>query len=330
MTRNVTRLVCAGVLLALTWPAAAQEKQKAMMRVHLPAPRTELVIQGVPIKPADADVRLFESPPLEVGKSFVYDIEASWTENGKPMTRKRSVKVMAGLTTEVDLRKADDNSPIPVKPMVDKPADKPIEKPADKPIDKPIEKPADKPVEKPADKPPVKPTVDKPIEKPADKPPDKPAEPIVGTPPEVVETMLKMAKVHDGDVVCVLGIRDGLVPLTAVTKFKAARVIGLEENVDHLARAKDATRSAGPKIELRKIAFAKLTEADLAEATVVVLDSTPQTQKNLKAISAVLKKLKPDTRVVAHEQGLADLRDDDYREQTVNGLDHAIHLYVLK
>ncbi len=100
MMRTVKTIALAALLLAL--PAAAQEKQKAMMRVHLPAPKTELVIQGVTLKPTDSDVRLFESPPLEVGKSFVYDIKATWMENGKPMTRERSVKVMAGLTTEVD------------------------------------------------------------------------------------------------------------------------------------------------------------------------------------------------------------------------------------
>jgi uncharacterized protein (TIGR03000 family) len=339
MMRLVTGLLCAGVMLASAWPATAQDKQKAMMRVHLPAPRTELVIQGVEIKPTDADVRLFESPLLEVGKSFVYDIEAKWTENGKPMTRKRSVKVMAGQTTEVDLRKGDENTPAPVKPMIDKPADKPadkpIEKPADKPADKPIEKPADKPpvsptIDKPVDKPSVKPMADKPAEKPVEKPADKPPEPIIGTPQEVVDTMLKMAKVHDGDVVCVIGVRDGLVPLTAVTKFKAARAIGLEENPVHLAWARGASTTAGPKVEFRKTDFAKLTEPDLADANVVVLDSTPLTQKHLKAISAVLKKLKPDTRIVSHEHAVADLRDDDYREQTVNNLDHAIHLYVIK
>src|SRR5438045_678225 len=92
------------VLLLLAVPCAfAQNGTKAMLRIYLPSPDTKLEIQGASLPPKNTEVRLFESPPLEAGKTFVYDVKATWTKDGKPMTRERSVKVTAGKTTELDL-----------------------------------------------------------------------------------------------------------------------------------------------------------------------------------------------------------------------------------
>lgn len=130
---TAAKLVLPAVLLVAVSMASAQEKLKAMMRVRLPAPRTKLEIQGAPIKVTDQEVRLFESPPLEPGKPYVYDVKATWMENGQELTRERSVKVLAGQTTEVDLRLEVDPAPGagPKPGAGDKPADPPAQ-PADK------------------------------------------------------------------------------------------------------------------------------------------------------------------------------------------------------
>jgi uncharacterized protein (TIGR03000 family) len=48
-------------------------------------------------------VRWFESPELTPGKDYVYDVKATWTENGKAVTRTRQVDVRANSITAVDL-----------------------------------------------------------------------------------------------------------------------------------------------------------------------------------------------------------------------------------
>lgn len=51
--------------------------------------------------------RLFHSPSLQPGKSFIYTIKARWMENGQPVERERQVTVQAGQKVTVNFR---DNS----------------------------------------------------------------------------------------------------------------------------------------------------------------------------------------------------------------------------
>jgi uncharacterized protein (TIGR03000 family) len=55
--------------------------------------------------PADAatGVRHFKSPPLTPNKWYTYKAVATWTENGKPVTREKTVDVQAGGRYAVDL-----------------------------------------------------------------------------------------------------------------------------------------------------------------------------------------------------------------------------------
>ena len=46
--------------------------------------------------------RAFVSPPLAPGKSYQYQIEARWTENGQTVDQTRSVPVTAGQAAVVD------------------------------------------------------------------------------------------------------------------------------------------------------------------------------------------------------------------------------------
>jgi uncharacterized protein (TIGR03000 family) len=40
--------------------------------------------------------RLFYSPPVEAGKTYIYHVKASWMDNGKEVTRERTLDVRAG------------------------------------------------------------------------------------------------------------------------------------------------------------------------------------------------------------------------------------------
>ncbi len=45
--------------------------------------------------------RQFASPPLEPGKTYIYDIRARWTENGQQIEQRQSISVQAGSSVTV-------------------------------------------------------------------------------------------------------------------------------------------------------------------------------------------------------------------------------------
>lgn len=55
--------------------------------------------------PADtlSGPRHFTSPPLQPGQTYTYKAWATWTENGKPVTREKSVDVQAGQRVTIDM-----------------------------------------------------------------------------------------------------------------------------------------------------------------------------------------------------------------------------------
>jgi uncharacterized protein (TIGR03000 family) len=58
-------------------------------------------------------VRNFESPPLPPGKSYNFEVTATWPRDGQMVTEKRTVPVTAGATTVVDLAGATSTAPEP-------------------------------------------------------------------------------------------------------------------------------------------------------------------------------------------------------------------------
>jgi uncharacterized protein (TIGR03000 family) len=72
---------------------------------------TQLKVEGTPTKQSGTS-RLFVSPPLEAGKTYVYTLTGTWEPNNyTTITRSREVTVRAGQEVEVDLRKPDDQWP---------------------------------------------------------------------------------------------------------------------------------------------------------------------------------------------------------------------------
>jgi uncharacterized protein (TIGR03000 family) len=100
----------------LATPAAGT----ASVRVLLPAD-ARLYFEGVPTAPVGPD-RLFESPPLALGRNYRYDIRAAWDENGREVVKTRSVVVHAGdrvrvdFTTPADLEEAPTLKTRPLAP----------------------------------------------------------------------------------------------------------------------------------------------------------------------------------------------------------------------
>jgi len=119
----------------------------------------------------------------------------------------------------------------------------------------------------------------------------------VPTPQDVVDAMLKVAKVRKGDVLYDLGSGDGRIPITAAQKYGIARGIGIDINPERIREANENLRKARVGDRVRFI-NADLFESDLSDATVITIYLLPAL--NLKLLPKLLKEVKPGTRIVSH------------------------------
>ncbi len=78
-------------------------RTSAEIQVRVPAD-AELWFNGAKTQQGGA-TRVFESPPLEPGARYAYDVKARWTEGGKAVERTLRVPVTAGIKREVDFTK---------------------------------------------------------------------------------------------------------------------------------------------------------------------------------------------------------------------------------
>ncbi|HVF64726.1 MAG TPA: class I SAM-dependent methyltransferase [Casimicrobiaceae bacterium] len=119
----------------------------------------------------------------------------------------------------------------------------------------------------------------------------------VPTPEDVVDAMLKVAKVGKGDVLYDLGSGDGRIPITAAQKYNIAKGVGIDINPERVKEANEnlAKTNIGNRV---KFINADLFESDFRDATVVTLYLLPEL--NLKLLPKLLKETKPGTRVVSH------------------------------
>ena len=144
----------------------------------------------------------------------------------------------------------------------------------------------------------------------------------VPTPHEVVEAMLKVAKVGKGDVLYDLGSGDGRIPITAAQKYGIARGIGIDINPE---RIKEANRNLARARVGDRVRFvnADLFESSFADATVVTLYLLPSL--NLKLLPKLLKELKPGTRIVSHAFDMGSWQPE--RSMEVDG--HSVYFWTI-
>src|SRR6266496_30769 len=137
----------------------------------------------------------------------------------------------------------------------------------------------------------------------------------VGTPQNVVEAMLTLAKVTAADVVYDLGSGDGRIPITAAKTF-GARGVGIEIDPFHLRIARDNMARAGVG---DRVTFLNedLFQADIHDATVVTIFLLPKL--NLQLMPKFRRELRRGTRIVSHEFDMGDEWPPE-KTQDVNGL----------
>ena len=143
----------------------------------------------------------------------------------------------------------------------------------------------------------------------------------VPTPSEVVDAMLKLAKVTSNDVVYDLGSGDGRIPIAAAKTY-GAHAVGIDIDPE---RIREATANARTAAVADRVTFRNedLFTADISPATVVTLYLSPSV--NARLTPKLMKELKPGTRVVSHAFDLGSWKPQ--QRLTVN--DRPIFLWTL-
>jgi precorrin-6B methylase 2 len=135
----------------------------------------------------------------------------------------------------------------------------------------------------------------------------------VPTPAEVVEAMLDLAQIRDGDVLYDLGSGDGRIPIAAVKRAKI-KATGIDIDPQRIAEANANARAHGVegKVTFRQ---ADLFASDFSDASVVTLYLLDSLNEKLRP--KLLKELKPGTRIVSHAFRMGEWKPE--KTQDVNG-----------
>ncbi len=157
---------------------------------------------------------------------------------------------------------------------------------------------------------------------PAEEPSRKPDVHFVPTPEEVVEEMLKLAKVQKTDVVYDLGCGDGRTVIMAAKQF-GARAVGIDIDPQRIEESRANAREAGVADQVTFIT-GDLFEADISEATVVTLYLL--NRLNMKLRPKLWRELKPGTRVVSHAFSMGDWEPD----QTVDVDGRTVRIWTIR
>jgi ribosomal protein L11 methylase PrmA len=135
----------------------------------------------------------------------------------------------------------------------------------------------------------------------------------VPTPPEVVDAMLKTARVTNNDLLYDLGCGDGRIVIAAAKEY-GARGVGIDIDPTRIKEAEANAAAAGVAGRVKFIQ-ADLFETDLRPATVVTLYLLESL--NLKLQPKLVTELRPGTRVVSHAFSMGPWTPDE--ELNVNG-----------
>jgi ubiquinone/menaquinone biosynthesis C-methylase UbiE len=146
--------------------------------------------------------------------------------------------------------------------------------------------------------------------------------PWVPTPEEVVDTMLREARVRPGDVVYDLGCGDGRIVIEAARKYGAAG-LGIDIEPERIREANEAAGAAGVAGRVRFIE-GDLFQLDLSPASVVTLYLFTKMNERLKP--RLRTELKPGSRVVAYQfNGMGDWRP----KKVIRRHRHPVYLFVV-
>lgn len=144
--------------------------------------------------------------------------------------------------------------------------------------------------------------------------------PFVPSPPHVVQRMLDVAQIKKGDVLYDMGSGDGRIVIEAAKQF-GIRGVGIDLNPELVAKARENAAKEGVSHLVEFRAQDGLT-VDISEATVVTLYMFKWFNN---ALRPKLQKLKPGSRVIAHDFDIDDWKPTkiEYVTAPKDGSDYA-------
>ena len=147
----------------------------------------------------------------------------------------------------------------------------------------------------------------------------------VPTPQEVVDAMLKLAKVSKNDVIYDLGSGDGRIPITAAKTY-GARGVGIDIDPTRIKEATENLKTSGMGDRV-KFLNQDLFTTDISEATVVTLYLLPSL--NVKLIPKLNKELKPGTRIVSHAFDMSADGTERKPRETLNVNGRTVYFWTI-
>jgi len=147
--------------------------------------------------------------------------------------------------------------------------------------------------------------------------------PFVPTPYEVVDRMLEVAEVKEGDVLYDLGSGDGRIVIAAVRKY-GAKAVGFEINPGLVKESRANIKAAGLE-HLAEIREEDVLSVDLSPASVVTMYLYPRA--NLRLRPVIRRQLKTGSRVVSHDFGMGDWKPDRV-ERVKDSAGHVRTIYL--
>jgi phospholipid N-methyltransferase len=144
--------------------------------------------------------------------------------------------------------------------------------------------------------------------------------PFVPSPQVVVDKMIELAAVAQGDLLYDMGSGDGRIVIAAAGK--GAKVVGFEIDGDLVKLSRENIQKA--KLEnLAEIRQQDILGVDLAAASAVTLYLLPDV--NLKLKPRLLSQLRPGSRIVSHSFDMDDWKP--YKVERVDG--RTIYLWIV-
>ncbi|MDR0841971.1 MAG: methyltransferase domain-containing protein [Acidobacteriota bacterium] len=148
----------------------------------------------------------------------------------------------------------------------------------------------------------------------------------VGTPYDLVSTMLQMAKVKKSDLIYDLGCGDGRILVLAAQKY-GTRGVGIDIDPERVVESRQ--NAAKNNVEdLVKIIQADIFTVDIHDVDVLPMYLHPDMTKRLVP---QLEKMKPGSRIVCHEYGLEGFTPDETKTVISNedNAEHHLMLYTI-
>jgi len=150
--------------------------------------------------------------------------------------------------------------------------------------------------------------------------------PYYPTPETVVERMLKLGELKQGEKMYDLGSGDGRIVIMAADRFKA-NAVGVEFDQDLVKQSMDRIRALGLEKRAR-IIHGDLLQQNYSDADLITIYLLPSAVEKAKPL--LEKQLKKGARVVAHDFGIPGWTPakEEHIEDDGEGRAHTLYLYV--